>query len=174
MTDNLRLVGPFQPDEFDSDVSWSRGAGTFTLPASANVIAYNDPHVLDTGNADYGTYYNWNAATAGTGTQSISSGDASASICSKGWHLPTISEFQALYSYYSSLALMRDTTSGPGFVYAGHSYGGTIYGQGAHGFYWSSTATGPYGGGNLYLDNSGVSTRSDFKYFGMSVRCLAK
>ena len=37
----------------------------------------------------YGAYYNWNAATAGAGATSITTGNAPDSICPKGWRLPT-------------------------------------------------------------------------------------
>ena len=36
-----------------------------------------------------GVYYNWYAATAGTGLWSMTSGEASDSICPKGWQLPS-------------------------------------------------------------------------------------
>ena len=42
--------------------------------------------VADSGFA--GNWYNWYAATAGSGTSTMSSGDASDSICPKGWRLP--------------------------------------------------------------------------------------
>ena len=106
MTQNLALVGPFYPDQSDSDVTWNKvtsGAnqtfmltasddGTWCLDDSSTCI--NKSTVLQSSNNNYGAYYNWFAATAGTGTHALTANNiASSSICSKGWILPTSSDF---------------------------------------------------------------------------------
>ena len=129
--------------------------------------------VLNSGNASYGTYYNWYAATASTGKYETSSGNATASVCPKGWRLPTNSEFQTLYNNYNSSALMRDA-SGPAFVLSGRRDGGSISYQGSIGNFWASTANSNAGAYNLFLSSSNVYPQNtDVKYYGFSVRCVA-
>lgn len=86
-----------------------RGDGNFSLENRIPFVegfynSYRDP---DYGNRsvfecseEYGCYYNWYAATAGSGTSSTISGDATNSICPVGWILPSESEFKALINSY--------------------------------------------------------------------------
>ena len=135
-----------------------------------------------------GNYYQWNAATAGSGAGKY----ANASICPKGWRLPTLS-----------------TTSQDGFGFTLREYGvsdklvgtneaGDIYnialsplffvrsgsiapnatnkfgGAGQYGLYWSSRGYSSTDlAYRLYFNNSLVSP-SDFgsRYYGYSLRCL--
>lgn len=182
MTQNLRLE---DKSISDSDSNLRPGA-TFTVPPSstdrwcsrsnstncdgtANVInANNDEH------PEYGTYYNWFAATAGEGTYSKRSGNTYYSICPKGWHLPTggsSGEFQTLYSKYDSSALMQDD---PAFALSGYRLNENTSDQGDYGYYWSSTAYNYYTAYNMYLGRSSVSS-ADYgaKYRGYSVRCVS-
>ena len=70
---------------------------------------------------------------------------------------------------------MRDTTNGPGFVLSGYRDGSSTYTQGSYGSYWSSTANGSYDAYNLSLYSSNVyPAYGSNKYFGWSVRCVAK
>ena len=87
MTQNLRLTGSRKLTSADSNVSsdWTLPAANSSFPTPCMDAAYS----MNSGNASYGYYYNWYAATAGTGTCSMSSGNATASICPKGWRLPT-------------------------------------------------------------------------------------
>ncbi|MBQ6127710.1 hypothetical protein IJI69_03405, partial [Candidatus Saccharibacteria bacterium] len=135
MTENLRLIGSFTPTSSDSDVA---SGSTFVLTASNSgtwcttqtQACYDQSMVLDSGRDDYGAYYNWYAATAGTGTYSVSSGNASGSICPKGWRLPTGGsggEYQVLYTKYNSSALMLGT---PNFTLSGYRYGSSTNVQG--------------------------------------------
>ena len=137
-------------------------------------------------NAHYlvGNLYQWNAATAGTGG-TISSQDATDSICPKGWKLPTSNNsnsgsFQALMNAYSisgNTAGSTAITQTPlYFNPSGYVYSGSLGSAGVEGDYWSSTAysstsnayrLGFYSGG-VYPSN--VSNR----YLGFSVRCLAR
>ena len=71
---------------------------------------------------------------------------------------------------------MLDATNGPGFVLSGRRGGGSTSAQGSSGRYWSSTANSSSSGNayNLYLNSSSVNpARSDGKYYGFSVRCVA-
>lgn len=149
-------------------------------------IAYTTPKTVDGEvNAHYivGNHYQWNAATAGTGG-TISSGQASSSICPKGWRLPTSTpsgEFQALLNAYSIESDVAKLTDSPlYFVRGGSVVQSTLFllnDAGSSAGYWSSTplanGTQTYSldfGGTDYINASGVNYRQD----GRSVRCIAK
>ena len=169
MTENLRLTGSKTLTSSDSNVSsdFSLPAANTSFTTSCSNTAYN----MSSGNTTYGNYYNWYAATAGTGTCSMSSGNATASICPKGWRLPTNSEFQTLYNNYSSSSAMQGT---PAFVLSGYRNGSSTYNQGSYGFYWSSTAYSSASAYSLYLYSSSVSPQDyNNKYYGFTVRCVA-
>ena len=128
--------------------------------------------------SSYGYYYNWYTATATYGTYEMSSGNVSYDICPKGWRLPTggsSGEFQALYNQYASSALMRDATSGPGFVLSGYRDGSSTNYQGSSGYYWSSTAYSAVRAYSLYLNSSNVDpANGGRKFYGFTVRCIVK
>lgn len=137
--------------------------------------------------SDYGCYYNWYTATAGSGTGSVSSGNVSYSICPKGWNLPTggsNGQFQTLYNQYNSASLMlvdsptstKDNTAGkiPGFLLGGYYNASGASNVGSSGYYWSRTASSARYGYNLFLNTSGVNpTDNNYKYYGRAVRCVA-
>ena len=133
-----------------------------------------------------GNYYSWNAATAGTGG-SITSGQASASICPTNWKLPTSNStdtgsFGALMGAYglrtdngteSNVDKVRLTPMY--FIPAGYVYTGGLDYAGNYGYYWSST---PYSDGSSAYNLSFVSgilypSNYSGRYVGFSVRCLA-
>lgn len=64
-----------------SSESYYRSGLTKSYSASATGDEYNWEKA--------GNYYNWYAATAGTGTVEMAGGEATSSICPKGWRLPT-------------------------------------------------------------------------------------
>ena len=52
--------------------------------------------------------------------------------------------------------------------------GGSLYGAGDYGNYWSSVGDTSGGAYYLYFDSGFVApSRNDFWYFGFSVRCVA-
>ena len=182
MTENLRLQNATLTSS-DSNIS----ASSWTLPASSDsgwcttsnsTACDGTARVLDTGNASYGVYYNWYAATAGTGQYSTTT-EAGSSICPKGWVLPkggSSGDFQYLYNAYNSYANMVTNASGPKFVLSGYRNGGSTYYQGTSGSYWSRTANDNNNAYRLYLysSNSTVNPASNSnKYFGFAVRCIA-
>ncbi len=129
-----------------------------------------------------GNYYSWNAATAGTGG-SITSGQASASICPTNWKLPTSNNtgsFRGLKNAYSITGSnvndkIRQTPLY--FIPAGAVDTSGLGSAGSHGYYWTST---PYSNDpNAYYLTfySGNLYPSDYfirRYYGFSVRCLAE
>ena len=131
-----------------------------------------------------GNYYQYTAATAGTGGQSVTSGNATGSICPKGWTLPTSGNsnpgsFGGLTSAYSISSNSAGTTaltkSPLYFVPAGHVLAGSLLNAGYYGIYWSSTAYTSYDAYGLYFYSSYVYPSHNYRrYYGFSVRCLAR
>ena len=131
-----------------------------------------------------GNFYQWNAATAGTGGR-ITSQEATDSICPKGWQLPTSNNsnsgsFQALMSAYSissNTAGSTAITQAPlYFNPSGDVSSGSLRYAGYYGYYWSSTAGSSASSAyRLYFD-SGLVYPSNYRsrYDGLSVRCLAR
>ena len=70
---------------------------------------------------------------------------------------------------------MRDATNGPGFVLSGSRYGSSTHAQGSYGYYLSSTASNANGAYYLDLNSSNVlPAHNNYKYYGFTVRCVAK
>ena len=168
MTQNLRIINKtITPD--NSDVTTN-----YTIPASS-ISGFNSFDISNAYVDSDGGFYTWYTATAGTGTQSMSSGNTAVSICPKGWRLPTggdSGEFKALnnrYSSYSNLIANID------FTLSGNVNSGSRRDQGSYGYYWSSTVVSggyPY---YLYLNTSNVYPANYInKSLGFSVRCIAR
>ena len=128
-----------------------------------------------------GGYYNYCAATAGSycygnGTSyGTSSGNATESICPKGWRLPTgntSGEYQALYSNsnYNTYANYRAALHLP---LSGYFRNGSPTNQGSGGYFWSSTRSSNSSMYNLNLNTSNISPAYfDNRGSGDSVRCV--
>ena len=172
MTQNLRIIDKTITSD-DSDVE-----DDYIIPASS----LNGFSSYDISNAyidnNNGGFYNWYTATAGTGTQSLSTRgqNTTVSICPKGWRLPTggdNGEFQAFYDNYNSSSALRSNPVNltfSGFIRS------SLHGvQGLRGLYWSSTVDSSYYAYSLLLDASGVDpARRNDEYCGYSVRCIAR
>ncbi len=183
MTENLRIQGKAL-DSSDSDLP---SGATFTLPASGvNTFCATSNYancdgranVLNSNNAqhpEYGTYYNWYAATAGYGKYATII-EPVYSICPKNWSLQSKSQVENLYSIYGSKTSMQQSV-GPNYTLAGYTgSGNTLYDQGVWGLYWEST---PGSNGDAYA----IRTNADVflpsfsgyqKYWGFPIRCVAK
>ena len=139
-----------------------------------------------------GNYYQWNAATAGTGaaastaTSTTGHAEATDSICPRGWQLPIAdpNESDIDLSFYHLLdqyGLAANTNHGaiassPLYLqYAGYLYQGVIYQAGYSGHYWSSS-TSTDGPVNLSLYFSESVNPTDYALYadGFPVRCLAR
>ena len=171
MTQNLRIAGKTITPA-DSNVT-----SNYTIPASflSGFISYNTSNAYVDSD---GGFYNWYTATAGTGTQSMSSGNTSVSICPKGWRLPTSgssnSEFQTLYDNYNSSSALRSNPVN--LTLAGNVNDDSRFLQGLYGYYWSSTVdSGNYAYYlNLTTSDASYPTRIGDKHYGYSVRCIAE
>ena len=172
MTQNLRIIDKTLTPA-DSDVTTN-----YTIPASSisGFISYDTSNAYVDNND--GGYYTWYTATAGTGTQALSTQgqNTTVSICPKGWRLPTggnSGEFQTLYNNYpSSSALRSDPVN---LILSGFMRSSSRYHQGSRGYYWSSTVYSSNGAYGLILSASSiVPLNNGDKYVGFSVRCIAE
>ena len=148
---------------------------------------YYDAHYL------VGNYYQWSTATAGTG-DSLTSADASDSICPKGWKLPTSNNAEPgsfaylinLYGYSSGSDLVAQPLYyvNSGFIeinrYSSEPQTRAASRSGVmlatNGNYWSSTAGSSASAAYRlsFYSGSVYSSGSDTRYTGQSVRCLAR
>ena len=123
-----------------------------------------------------GNFYQWNAATAGTGGADVVDKDATDSICPKGWRLPIGEVGGEFGTLVGSLDSTTITQAPYYFNPSGHVRSGSLRYAGYTGTYWSSTA-GNYTSRAYYLDFGsgyvGTSTVSLDRSRGRSVRCLA-
>ena len=177
MTQNLRIAGKTITPA-DSDVT-----SNYTIPVSSisgfNALYTSSAYVDLTRSG----FYSWHSATAGTGIQSFSIKyqNTTASICAKGWKLPTTisstSDFKTLYINYNSPSALRsspvDLTLSGEVTYSSHHY------QGSDGYYWSSTVYSDERAYAMCLYKSGSSfgvnpTNPLFRSYGLPVRCLAR
>ena len=124
-----------------------------------------------------GNFYQWNAATAGTGGTINNYANATDSICPKGWQLPTSGsggEFDTLVGDLNSTTI---TQAPYYFNPSGYVLSGSLRSAGSSGYYWSSTALSSssyayyldFTSGYVAPSNGGIRAR----YYGFSVRCLA-
>lgn len=134
-----------------------------------------------------GNYYNWYTTTAGTGTSSMSSGNATSSICPKGWKLPTSGSTTADFNSLTQAIVQVNTNtdsvpdksftmqSAPNYFVLSGYYGSSVGRQGSSGYWWSSTAGSSSNVYNLYLNTTRVYPQdSNYKNNGFSVRCMAR
>ena len=203
MTQNLRITGDSMKEGlnktitgYDSDVD-----GNYIVPTSAlwTDQSYDTSHAYYNNDTAYGAYYNWYTATAGTGTEEVVSGEASGSICPKGWRLPTnTGDYQALYNIYpnsSSSELWVPVADSPNgkagrwFGAANTAGGGTFFPAAgwvhtpngtnvsstnvtAH--YWTSNAHNTHARNFYFRNDLVVVSNIDYKYNGCTVRCVTK
>ena len=163
MTDNLR-IGSTE----DSMTITTANGGSFTLEAGdGNFGSGNINKSLRICVEEYGCFYNWYTATAGSGGTSVTSGDAADSICPAGWKLPSRDEYSQLISLGHS-TLFNDYN----FVYGGYYFGRTQTSINQYGRYWSRTSNNANTAFRLQMSNyPAVTLESLDKYYGNFVRC---
>ena len=151
--------------------------------------------------AKYGRLYTWAAAMDSVGTWSTngmgcgyymvcSSTNPVRGICPEGWHLPDITEWNALFNAVGGRAtagIMLKSTEGwssngngsDAYSFsalpAGYrDYNGGYNVEGYLTLFWSSTEYYSYYAYGMYLDYYGDDALldDDSKYYGFSVRCL--
>ena len=170
MTQNLRIINKTLTST-DSDVTTN-----YTIPASS-INGFSSNNTSNAYVDSDGGLYTWYTATAGAGTQSMSTQgqNATVSICSKGWRLPTSGnggEFEALNNRYSSIS---DLTANADFTFSGRVHSSSRGYQGSSGYYWSSTVNSSSNAYHLLLNTSYVYPANfSSKNYGFSVRCIAR
>ncbi len=127
------------------------------------------------------TYYNWYAATGGTTNDYTTSGNASGSVCPKGFTLPTSSDYSSLTTTYNithdSAGSTKLRQSPLDFVYTGwyDCDNGLMDFVGGYGRYWSRTVSYSSDAYDLVFHGSYVSTQSHSRRgYGHALRCVAK
>lgn len=147
---------------------------------------------------EYGGYYNWLAATAGSGANIRHDREnATSSICPKGWRLPSGESPNDFSTLNSLLGVPPETEDrddnwtdpyGPYFLHGGYyerySYSSDlVHNRGTEGDYWTSTSAyyssnGEYGVEWFSLSSTSASpvtgSGSSFRKYGYSVRCLTE
>ena len=138
-------------------------------------------------NVEYGKFYNWYTATAGTGDVTALSGDASGSICPKGFMLPTSTHWKTLVDVYGinsenadRLLLAPIKISNDGLYYYNTFWNG--WKPKGTAIYWSSTSLATLEGISLIASSLDFDYNSDYfnaehsgaKVDGYKVRCLAR
>ena len=151
-----------------------------------DVIPQGDDPMASTvlaGGWKVGGYYNYCAASAGSycygdGTSSgTSSGNATSSICPKGWRMPTgnAGETTALYNAYSSGSPDQYTAFRTAFhlPLSGYIYNGSVSGQGLFGSWWSSRRSNNSRMYGLDVGTSSIYPAGSYsRDRGNSLRCI--
>ena len=185
VTNNARAEMPRQyengNDWIDNSNPNTDGAGslykTSGTPSNTSTDAANTQYM--------GNWYNWYAATAETGTWSMSSGNASGSICPKGWGLPENSGTQSwdnllttAYSIANSSAGSQKMRSVPlSIIFSGfyNWINGGLSDRGTNGGYWSSTPYASTNSRSLGFSSTNLGPQGGSnKSGGLAVRCVAR
>ena len=162
MTQNLRFQGTdLKVGESDvtSDITMTYGQLT-------SGSSYTEPRIASGSTTDYGTYYNFCAASAGEACNDTTKQDATRSVCPAGWKLPTQTQFDAIPILDSNF------TASAGL--AGFYNNGSLSYAGSRGFWWASTASSTLDQYFLRYYSDGGNWVVDIrrKYIGDSVRCV--
>ena len=173
------------------NLNFNMASGMTLYPATTNVTtnktittvgsltsgdSYDEPRILNSPTAGYGTYYNYAAATAGAITGSSNRTTATEDVCPKGWRLPTLNEQSSIAG--GSYKWLTGNISIFSPVTAGKYVSGSLGGSGSTGYWWSSVADSTISRYQLgYYPSSGLfSGNGDNhrRYVGLSVRCVLK
>ena len=184
MTSNLKLTGTRTLTPADSNIT-----NNYVMPSTISNLSSTDFSKNDydgnqshyANNAVNGVYYSWAAATAGTGTSSLTASEASSSICPKGWKLPAKSGSGSYDDFMTAAGITKDASgstkirSAPySFPYSGSIRDGSVIDVGSYGNYWSRTIS--YDKSQAYrliFQSSTVYTTQGYQYRGYSIRCVA-
>lgn len=124
-----------------------------------------------------GNFYQWNAATAGTGKAVGGAGDATSSVCPKGWKLPTNAQQIALIDAYEGKGADVFNYRPLYFVRNGYIIisTGALRNAGFTSLYWASTAQSSTRAYHVTTSDSTATANSyNARAYGCSVRCVAR
>ncbi len=129
----------------------------------------------------YGVLYNWYTATAGNGTYSVASGDASGDLCPAGWRLPTAGnngEYKAMNAAVNGGSTSNSSglmTFPANFIYSGDHNTNDDAGRGTYTRLWSSTASDANSTYRMGIQSNNVTpVRAWNKWTAFAVRCIAQ
>lgn len=174
----------------DSDLVQSWTPSRNTQPSNIGVTPWNGTeddnntsirsHADDTSNT---VFYNWAAATAGTGVSSFTATPAEpqkiaeTSICPRGWQLPDyqsskITSFSSLVSAYSG------GIANPDINFSRHGYyspgSGIVFGSGNSIYRWSNTTTPEISENRISAYAFSGNNSNQPRRYGFNVRCVAR
>ena len=174
---NTNLTNTVTASTFNS---WKKTSGSNSFTTSEYIPVDGTDFTSKT---QYGTLYNYCAASAGTicAADSSNNDDATNDLCPAGWRLPiggSSGEFQALYSLtnYRTNAKMRApiANGGAAFALAGSFYNSNPSSKRSEGYYWSSKKNDGMTMYDLYLDTSSVRpAHSERRVYGFAIRCVS-
>ena len=170
MAQNLRYIGGIDGTTSAGNAINSSG-NSFTMINSKNDSS-TESRYYASGNADYGVYYNFCAASGGYICVSTSTTTySSISICPTGWTLPGAS-FSDTFGGTSFSTLKN---SGVFEVYAGYYADGSLKNTSIVGYWWSASAnTSGQTQHNLRYNGSSMTTDSSSRSRLMPVRCVSR
>lgn len=163
MTQNLRLAGGQTLTSEDSNVasSWSFPSTSLTSGNSyteaRSALSDDTEHALE-----YGGYYNYCAASAGTVCNDTTAQDAVQDVCPKGWRLPTLDEFESITNQFSAFSP----------ILSGYYDSGSFIAAGYGSYWWSAAASRSNSQYSLFYFSDSLITIGSEKYSGFSVRCI--
>ena len=155
---NLRYL----PDGKSASTATNDGSGVW-YPCNSGLKALTDSASVE----QYGYLYSPETAHAGV----PKTGDAAVrGICPDGWHLPTLTEFEALKAAYATPQELLDSELGIRLGSGINPAGDYVYGDC---YLWGSSANS--NGTYYFIVKSGSKLKYDENYhntFGASVRCV--
>ena len=134
----------------------------------------------DSSHGHVGNYYNYTASIASNNTDNVDADYQENSICSANWRLPNIytNDFAALNNLYNSSSLTSDVGLFEPPLYlvrSGYVSSGTLAYASYYGYYWSGVLRSNATAYNLRFGSMTVGpTYSNMRWYGFSIRCLAK
>lgn len=122
-----------------------------------------------------GNYYNFYAATAGTGGTVGANQTAAQSICPKGWRLPPNSGNGSWNSMFSAAGVDASTIQGPvAYIPFNGSFYGSPSNVGQNGTYWTGTASSNDQANSIQFGPNYINYQGLGKSNGAMVRCIAR
>ena len=176
MTQNLAYMGDTVGSTSSTTTTWYLKSATSNVSADKTMTMQDltsgnsttSPMFHDSGNTNYGVYYNYAAASAGSIVSNVTT-EASQSVCPAGWRLPTNAEQGTIGSSSGSTTYVSAFSP----VYSGYYNNGSPYDVGSYGYWWSSTAGNSTSRYNMYYYSGSLYSGSyDYRGLGYSVRCI--
>ena len=189
---------PDAPGEYNGLITWTPNNSTnkaYTLTtlndwvnSSTEPYSYNKDNFypdntvaqeIANRHALSGNYYNWAAAVASNNANNAISSKFNNSICPKNWKLPTNNEYVSFYSQYND----KSGSNANGlfdqplfFIRSGRINNKEINDISSYGSYISSVSHNAEVAYTLLVSNNRVvpDNVGTYKYYGGSVRCLAR